>query len=136
MSNLKISELPAATELSDEELVPVVQDGETRKATVTELVEATDADGDEIVNAKRNNVASWMDRQRGIAYANGFLLPIHTVTGVLFSETTPHTMTSAVAIKAYNGAWRAPDGFVDNDGPVPGFILDPQGSDHYCFLEK
>jgi hypothetical protein len=45
MSNLKISELPAAADLSGEELVPVVQDGETRKATVTELAVV---DGEEV----------------------------------------------------------------------------------------
>jgi hypothetical protein len=41
-------------------------------------------------------------------------------------------MESAVTIKLYNGASRAPSGFPDN-GNVPGFLLDPQGSGQYCF---
>ncbi|MDR1305050.1 MAG: hypothetical protein LBK76_07495 [Verrucomicrobiales bacterium] len=89
-----------------------------------------------LIAAKNNIAVAWMTRQKNANNANGTHLPDLTVNGVLFSETTPHTMTAAVAIKAYNGASPAPAGFVDNDGLAPGFILDPQGSDHYCFWKN
>ncbi|MDR1190343.1 MAG: hypothetical protein LBK60_01590 [Verrucomicrobiales bacterium] len=45
MSDIKISELPDAGALSGAELIPLVQDGETRKTTATRLSET---DGDDI----------------------------------------------------------------------------------------
>ncbi|MDR1190345.1 MAG: hypothetical protein LBK60_01600 [Verrucomicrobiales bacterium] len=56
--------------------------------------------------------------------------------GVTFAENTNRTMNHAVAMKLYNGASRVSNGFVDTAGPAPGFILNPQGSDHYCFWKN
>lgn len=70
-----------------------------------------------------------MARQRNADNANGAPLPAVTVRGVTFQDGT---MEDVCAIKLYNGASRAPAGFVDN-GVVPGFRLDPQGAGHNCF---
>ncbi len=91
-----------------------------------------------IISDKRNNpndqvgAAAWMNRQKNTTNANGIALPNHTVRGVTFTESGIRNMIGAVTIKAYNGASRAPTGFIDN-GNAPGFRLDPQGAGHYCF---
>ncbi|MDR1145984.1 MAG: hypothetical protein LBK71_07620 [Verrucomicrobiales bacterium] len=83
MSNIKISELPAAGELSGDELIPVVQDGETRKATVTELVEATDADGDDDVKISELPPAEALSGEELIAVVQDDETRKITVSGVL-----------------------------------------------------
>ena len=88
--------------------------------------------GRAILADKQGAAVSWMTQQKNANNANGTALPDHTVGTVIFAEIGTHTMTDAVTIKLYNGASRAPSGFVD-DGDVPGFRLDPQGSGHYCF---
>lgn len=85
-----------------------------------------------ILSSKRSTAVSWMTQQKNANNANGAALPDHIVGIVTFSEGTARTMTHAVTIKLYNGASRAPQGFVDS-GTAPGFFLDPQGSGHYCF---
>jgi hypothetical protein len=85
-----------------------------------------------ILASKRTTAVAWMTQQKNANNANGTALPDHTVGIVTFSEGTARTMTHAVTIKLYNGASRAPTGFVDG-GSAPGFRLDPQGSGHYCF---
>ena len=85
-----------------------------------------------ILASKRTAAVTWMTQQKNGNNASGTALPNHTVGIVTFSEGTAHTMTHAVAIKLYNGASRAPAGFVDS-GSAPGFRLDPQGAGHYCF---
>ena len=52
-----------------------------------------------------------MAQQRNADNANGVALPNHTVRSVTFAEGTNRTMESAVTIKLYNGASRAPSGF-------------------------
>ena len=85
-----------------------------------------------ILRSKRQTADTWMQQQRNANNANGVALPAHTVRAVTFTEGTNRNMNNAVTIKAYNGASRGRDGFVDN-GNVPGFRLDPQGAGHYCF---
>ena len=90
------------------------------------------AGGLAILASKRTTAIAWMNQQKNAGNANGTTLPDHTVGIVTFSEGTARIMTHAVTIKLYNGASRAPAGFVDS-GSAPGFRLDPQGSGHYCF---
>ena len=85
-----------------------------------------------ILATKRVSADTWMTRQKNADNANGVALPNHTVRGVTFSEGTARTMTDAVTIKLFNGASRPPASFTDN-GSVPGFLLDPQRSGHYCY---
>jgi hypothetical protein len=85
-----------------------------------------------ILTSKQSEAVTWMNQQKNANNANGAPLPDHTVWSVKFSEGTTRTMLHAVTIKLYNGASRAPTGFVDN-GSVPGFYLDTQRSGHYCF---
>lgn len=85
-----------------------------------------------ILASKRTAAIAWMTQQKNANNANGTALPDHTVGIVTFSDGTARTMTHAVTIKLYNGASRAPAGFVDS-GSAPGFRLDPQGAGHYCF---
>lgn len=88
-----------------------------------------------ILRSKRTTAVSWMTQQRNSSNANGVPLPNLTVHSVTFSEGTGRIMEDAVTMKLYNGASRAPDGFTDN-GTVSGFLLDPQGSGHYCFWKN
>ena len=74
----------------------------------------------------------WMLRQQNANNANGTALPPHTVSGITFEEGTANRMVDAVTMKAYNGASPPPAGFIDI-GTAPGFRLDPQGSDLYCY---
>lgn len=90
------------------------------------------AGGLAILASKRTTAVAWINQQKNASNANGTALPNHTIGIVTFSEGTARTMTHAVTIKLYNGASRAPTGFVDS-GSAPGFRLDPQGSGHYCF---
>lgn len=85
-----------------------------------------------ILANKRITADAWMTRQDNADNANGVALPNHTVRAVTFSEGTARTMTDAVTMKLFNGASRPPASFTDN-GNVPGFLLDPQGSGHYCY---
>jgi hypothetical protein len=91
--------------------------------------------GLDLLRSKRTTAVAWMNQQRNSQNANGTALPSHTVGSVTFAEGTNRKMEDAVTMKLYNGASRAPTGFVDN-GSVPGFLLDPQGSDHYCFWKN
>lgn len=85
-----------------------------------------------ILRSKRQAADTWMQQQRNANNANGLAVPNHTVQAVTFQDGTNRTIADAVTIKLYNGASRAPNGFVD-PGPAPGFRLDPQGAGHYCF---
>ncbi len=91
--------------------------------------------GLDLLRSKRTTAVDWMTQQRNSQNANGTALPSHTVGSVTFAEGTNRKMEDAVTMKLYNGASRAPTGFVDN-GSVPGFLLDPQGAGHYCFWKN
>ena len=85
-----------------------------------------------IIKNKRTQAVDWMDSQK---QQSNIPLPAHTVLNVTFKEGTPQTMKDAVTMKAYNGASRAPLGFVDN-GNVPGFYLAPTKAGHYCYWDN
>lgn len=93
------------------------------------------AGGLAILASKRTTAVAWINQQKNANNANGTALPDHAVGIVTFSEGTTRTMTHAITVKLYNGASRAPTGFVDS-GSTPGFRLDPRGSGHYCFWRK
>lgn len=46
------------------------------------------------------------------------------------------TMLDAVTIKLYNGASRPPASFVDPEAAASGFVIDPQGSGHFCYWKN
>ncbi len=85
-----------------------------------------------ILASKRTEVVTFMNAQRQQAALANAPLPAHSVEGVRFADGTGRTMEHALTIKAYNGSSRPSFAFVDN-GQVPGFILDPHSSGHYCF---
>ena len=89
-----------------------------------------------ILETKRTIADSWMAQQKNADNANGVALPSLTVRTVTFAENTNRTMNHAVAIKAWNGASRAPPGFTDPDGPATGFIIDPQSAGHFCYWKN
>ena len=89
-----------------------------------------------IVTSKRADAAAWMTRQKNANNANGIALPSLSVANVTFVEGTNRTMIDAITMKANNGASAAPSSFTDTEGPVTGFIIDPQSGGHFCYWKN
>jgi hypothetical protein len=89
-----------------------------------------------IVTSKRADASAWMTRQKNVSNANGIALPSLTVASVTFAEGTNRTMIDAVTMKANNGASAAPSSFTDTEGPVTGFIIDPQSGGYFCYWKN
>lgn len=89
-----------------------------------------------ILKSKRTQADNWMTQQKNSNNANGVALPSLTVRNVTFAEGTNRTMNNAVTMKAWNGASRPATSFTDPGPTITGFILDPQGSGHFCYWKS
>jgi hypothetical protein len=89
-----------------------------------------------MVTSKRADAAAWMTRQKNASNANGIALPSLTIANVTFAEGSNRTMIDAITMKANNGASAAPSSFTDTEGPVTGFIIDPQSGGHFCYWKN
>lgn len=89
-----------------------------------------------ILESKRTIADTWMTRQKNANNANGVALQSLTVQSVTFAESTNRTMNNAVTMKLWNGASKPPSTFTDPE-PIPlGFLIDTQGSDHFCYWKN
>ena len=88
MADLKISQLSAATALAGTEVVPVVQSGATKKATIDQILSPAAAKG---VNFTANTPAAGMTSQLLNWYEEG------SFTATLSATTPPNTPPTATA---------------------------------------
>lgn len=118
---MKISELPQATEVTGEELLPVVQNGETKKVSRDNLV-GTVPDGIRIETGTVTLLSN------GETVGESASLPEVTVDGTL-STTSENAVSNKVVTEALNGKISAENGSVQSNHLANGSVTEEKLSE-------
>lgn len=113
---MKISELPQATEITGEEILPVVQNGETKKVSRDDLVGAV-PDGIRI----ENGIVTLLSN--GETVGESASLPEITIDGTL-STTSENAVSNKVVTEALNGKISAENGSVQSNHLANGSVTE------------
>ncbi len=87
MSNIKISEMPSATSLDGTELVPIVQSGVSKKATVTQMYPAYPKITQVSLTPQSSGITIYANHSCAIEFPTGKLVTIcASIRGVSVSS--------------------------------------------------